>query len=99
MGAPMQPQGHLQVVVNLVDYLMNPQSALNAPRWRFIEKDLVLLEAQINPNIAIDLAERGHQIRLAPSWMFGKGQIILRQDNNVLVAASEARSDGIALGE
>jgi len=98
MGAPMQPQGHLQVVVNLVDYLMNPQSALDAPRWRFIEKDLVLLETSIDSNIAIDLLERGHQIRLAPSWMFGKGQIVLRQDNNILIAASEPRSDGIALG-
>ena len=98
MGGPMQAQGHLQVVVNLVDYLMNPQSALDAPRWRFIEKDLVLLEATVNPNIAIDLLERGHQIRLAPPSMFGKGQIILRQDNHILVAASEPRSDGIALG-
>ncbi|HHP7232636.1 MAG TPA: gamma-glutamyltransferase family protein [Xenococcaceae cyanobacterium] len=98
MGAPMQPQGHLQVVVNLVDYLMNPQTALDAPRWRFIEQDLVLLESQVNPNVVINLVERGHQIRFAPSWMFGKGQIILRQDNNVLVAASEPRSDGVALG-
>ncbi len=98
MGAPMQPQGHLQVVVNLVDYLMNPQSALDAPRWRFMEQDLVLLESQVNPNIVMDLVERGHQIRLAPPRMFGKGQIILRQDNNILVAASEPRRDGVALG-
>ncbi|MDJ0713207.1 MAG: gamma-glutamyltransferase [Prochloraceae cyanobacterium] len=98
MGAPMQPQGHLQIVVNLVDYLMNPQSALDAPRWRFIEKDLVLLEAMVDPNIVMDLVKRGHQIRFAPPWMFGKGQIILRQDNGTLVAASEPRSDGVALG-
>ena len=98
MGAPMQPQGHLQVVVNLVDYLMNPQSALDAPRWRFVEKDLVLLESQVNPNVVMDLVARGHQIRFAPPWMFGKGQIIIRQDNNTLVAASEPRSDGVALG-
>ncbi len=104
MGAPMQPQGHLQVVVNLVDYLMNPQSALDAPRWRFVAQDLVWLESQVNPQIVMDLLDRGHkirfghQIRFAPSWMFGKGQIILRQDNNTLVAASEPRSDGVALG-
>ena len=98
MGAPMQPQGHLQVVVNLVDYLMNPQTALDAPRWRFIAQDLVLLESWVNPDLVMDLVERGHQIRLAPSWMFGKGQIILRQDNDILVAASEPRSDGVALG-
>ena len=98
MGGPMQPQGHLQMVVNLVDYLMNPQSALDAPRWQFVEQDLVLLETEVNPNIVMDLQERGHQIRHAPPWMFGKGQIILRQDNGTLVAASEPRSDGIALG-
>jgi gamma-glutamyltranspeptidase/glutathione hydrolase len=96
MGAPMQPQGHLQVVVNLVDYAMNPQAALDAPRWRFIDKDLVLLEASVPQQIVADLVERGHQIQIAPARMFGKGQIILRH-NGVLVAASEPRADGLAL--
>ena len=96
MGAPMQPQGHLQVVVNMVDYGMNPQSALDAPRWRYLEKDLVLLESHVSPDIVLDLVERGHNIRLAPPRMFGKGQIILRQDAT-LIAASEPRADGLAL--
>jgi len=96
MGAPMQPQGHLQVVVNLVDYEMNPQAALDAPRWRFIEKDLVLLEASVPQNIVADLVERGHQIQIAPARMFGKGQIILCH-KGVFVAASEPRADGLAL--
>lgn len=96
MGAPMQPQGHLQVVVNLVDYEMNPQAALDAPRWRFIDKNLVLLEASVPQNIVSDLVERGHQIQLAPSRMFGRGQIILRH-NEILIAASEPRADGLAL--
>ena len=96
MGAPMQPQGHLQVVVNLVNYGMNPQSALDAPRWRYLEKDLVLLETHVPQEIVLDLVERGHNIRLAHPRMFGKGQIILRQDN-VLIAASEPRADGLAL--
>ncbi|MDJ0650361.1 MAG: gamma-glutamyltransferase family protein [Xenococcaceae cyanobacterium MO_188.B19] len=96
MGAPMQPQGHLQVVVNMVDYGMNPQSALDAPRWRYLEKDLVLLESGVSPDIVLDLVERGHNIRLAHPRMFGKGQIILRQDG-VLIAASEPRADGLAL--
>ena len=96
MGAPMQPQGHLQVVVNMLDYGMNPQSALDAPRWRYLEKDLVLLESHVSPDIVLDLVERGHNIRLAPPRMFGKGQIILRQDAT-LIAASEPRADGLAL--
>ncbi len=96
MGAPMQPQGHLQMVVNMADYSMNPQAALDAPRWRYLEKDLVLLESHVPQDVVLDLIDRGHNIRLAHPRMFGKGQIILRQDN-VLVAASEPRADGLAL--
>ncbi len=96
MGAPMQPQGHLQVVVNIADYAMNPQTALDAPRWRFIIDNKVLLEASVPSQVAIDLAEQGHNIQLAHSRMFGKGQIILRH-NEIMVAASEPRADGLAL--
>ena len=97
MGAPMQPQGHLQVVCNLLDYKLNPQAALDAPRWRFIEQDLVLLETTVPHNVLLDLVERGHNLKLAPARMFGKGQIIMRQNDRVLVAASESRADGLAL--
>lgn len=94
MGGPMQPQGHLQVVVNLVDYGMNPQTALDAPRWQFVRNRLVLLEPTVDAAIAAALAQRGHQIQ--PGKFFGRGQMILRQDG-VLVAASEPRADGVAL--
>lgn len=94
MGGPMQPQGHLQVVVNLVDYGMNPQAALDAPRWQFVRDNVVLLEATVAPPIATALADRGHAIQ--PGNFFGRGQMILRMDD-VLVAASEPRADGLAL--
>lgn len=97
MGAPMQPQGHLQVVSNLVDYHFNPQAALDAPRWRFLRENKILLERGVPSEIVQDLANRGHQISLSPCTMFGKGQMIIRQ-NGVLVAASESRADGLALG-
>ena len=96
MGAPMQPQGHTQVVVNLVDYHLNPQAALDAPRWRFIKEDLVLLEASVPQSVILDLVERGHNIQIAHPRMFGKGQMIMKQ-NGVLIAASEPRADGLAL--
>jgi gamma-glutamyltranspeptidase / glutathione hydrolase len=96
MGAPMQPQGHLQVIVNLKDYALNPQAALDAPRWRFIESDSVLLETTVPHPVVLDLVERGHNLKFAPPRMFGKGQIIMRQDR-ILVAASESRADGLAL--
>ncbi len=63
MGGPMQPQGHLQVVVNLVDYGMNPQIALDAPRWQFVRENLVLLESTVSPAIASALAKRGHNVQ------------------------------------
>lgn len=99
MGGPMQPQGHLQVVVNLADYGMNPQSALDAPRWQFMAGKTVLLEQTVPRHIALALAERGHDIQVtADGGMFGKGQIILRRDG-VLIAASEPRADGLALAQ
>ena len=98
MGGPMQPQGHLQVVVNLADYQMNPQVALDAPRWRFVADNRVLLESSVPHHVVQELAERGHGIEISPETMFGKGQIILRQ-GGILVAASEPRADGLALAQ
>jgi gamma-glutamyltranspeptidase/glutathione hydrolase len=99
MGGPMQPQGHLQVVVNLADYGMNPQAALDAPRWQFVSGNKVLLEQAVPQSVVSALAERHHQVQLsAEAGLFGKGQMILRQ-GGVLVAASEPRADGLALAQ
>ena len=97
MGAPMQPQGHVQMVVNLVDYGMNPQAALDAPRWRWVAKNRVWLEPPVFPTVAVGLSDRDHQIHLSvePS-AFGRGQMILRS-GETLIAASEPRADGLAL--
>ena len=96
MGGPMQPQGHLQVVVNLLDYGMNPQSALDAPRWQFVAGDRVLVEPGVSSTIVEELVQRGHAVQVAPQSLFGKGQIIWRREG-VLMAASEPRADGLAL--
>ncbi len=97
MGGPMQPQGHLQVVVNLTDYGMNPQAALNAPRWRFLQNNTVLLEQTVPRHVAQALAECGHDVQMsADGGLFGKGQIILRQDKT-FIAGSEPRGDGLAM--
>lgn len=97
MGGPMQPQGHVQVAVNLIDYGLNPQAALDAPRWRFIDRDRVWVEAGVTPEIIQGLQAKGHQIEIAPANQFGKGQIIFRPNNTVFIAASESRADGLAL--
>lgn len=97
MGAPMQPQGHVQMVVNLMDYGMNPQAALDAPRWRFIEGNSVLLEQSASRSIGMQLSDRGHDVQISSEVeRFGKGQMVLRQDG-ALIAASEPRADGIAI--
>lgn len=97
MGAHMQPQGHLQMVINLVDYGMNPQAALDAPRWQYISGKTLWLEQTVPRSLVLALSDRGHAVQvMAEGRAFGKGQMILRQ-NGVLVAASEPRADGLAL--
>lgn len=97
MGGSMQPQGHVQMVVNLMDYGLNPQAALDAPRWQVMGGRAVLLEHSMPRSVILELIERGHQVQIeADGRAFGKGQIILRQ-GDIWVAASEPRADGLAL--
>jgi gamma-glutamyltranspeptidase / glutathione hydrolase len=103
MGAPMQPQGHVQTVVNLVDYGFNPQAALDAPRWRWVDHNRVMLERAVADEIAQGLSDLQHQVRRG--GFLGRGQIILRypavgqgaSGKSVFVAASEPRADGLAI--
>lgn len=95
MGAYMQPQGHVQVIMNTVDFLLNPQAALDAPRWQWIEGKEIWLEESVAPEIAAELRRKGHDVRvLADDTTFGRGEIIWRDDNGVLAGATEPRADG-----
>lgn len=104
MGGPMQPQGHLQVVMALVDDGVAPQVALDRPRF-FIEPEIdggrVYLETGTPPTVADGLRARGHEIVVDPPTtgrsMFGRGQVILRQPDGSLVGASDRRADGCAV--
>ena len=81
MGGEMQPQGHLQVVSSMVDHGLNPQSALDAPRWR-VQPDGVMLEPEVGVDVADGLRQRGHRVSIAPNRLdFGRGQIIRRLDS------------------
>ena len=94
MGAYMQPQGHVQVMCNLVDFKLNPQQALDAPRWQWVGDRRVLVEPSFPVETARQLAGKGHEVEVAlQSTSFGRGQLILRLDNNVLVGAAEPRTD------
>lgn len=95
MGGFMQPQGHLQVVMNTVDFGLNPQAALDAPRWQWTEGKVVEFEHATPAHIVEALARRGHNARWAlGSGGFGRGEIIWRLDNGVLVGGTEPRTDG-----
>ena len=94
MGGYMQPQGHVQVVMNMIDFHMNPQMALDAPRWQWLEGKKFIVEPSFNNAIVQQLIARGHEIEIASnSVSFGRGQIIVRLDNGVLVGGCESRTD------
>ena len=99
MGADMQPQGHMQMVIRLVDYAQNPQAAADAPRWKITLDGAVLLEQAIPKEVAHGLSQLGHRVVRAPagSTEFGAAQLIHRLED-VYVAASEPRRDGQAVG-
>ncbi|WLD93156.1 gamma-glutamyltransferase family protein [Alkalihalobacillus sp. AL-G] len=96
MGGFMQPQGHVQVVMNTIDFHLNPQAALDAPRWQWMESKKVLVEPNFPNHIAQALARKGHQIQVAlDGGPFGRGQIIWRDPKTgVLMGGTESRTDG-----
>lgn len=95
MGAFMQPQGHVQVVMNMIDFHLNPQAALDAPRWQWIKGKTVEIENTVPEHIALSLVQKGHDIkRVIGSTPFGRGQIIVRRANGVMVGGTEPRTDG-----
>ena len=98
MGAHMQPQGHVQMVVRIFDYGLNPQAASDAPRWCLTEDMQLALEDGFGEDIAADLAIRGHRImKDPPTKLFGGAQLILKTEAGYC-AASDHRKDGQAVG-
>ncbi|MDO5715527.1 MAG: gamma-glutamyltransferase family protein [Tissierellia bacterium] len=95
MGGFMQPQAHVQVVMNMVDFGLNPQAALDAPRFQWTGGKNVEVE-QDTPNHIIRLLQRrGHNIIVQPDpYHMGRGQMILKNDEGILCGATEKRTDG-----
>ncbi len=100
MGGFMQPQGHLQVGANLVEFGMDPQAALDAPRFNWLQGKEVALEPGIGDEVRGELARRGHVLRPKGEPLhYGGGQVILRDpETGVLIGGSEPRNDGAAVG-
>lgn len=96
MGGHMQPQGHLQVVCNFLDFGHDPQKALTAPRWQCLENGQFVLEPGFDARIVRALRQRGHTITLASDKAgFGRGQIIHRMPNGTLVGGCDPRTDSL----
>ncbi len=103
MGANMQPQGHVQTLVRMLDYAQNPQAACDAPRWRYNEGLVINVEAGMDAHTVQGLQERGHAMEVInDSYQdFGSGQFIWRMGDPKVqgyVAASDSRRDGLVAG-
>ena len=97
MGAHYQPMGHVQMVLNLFDYGMDIQSAIDAPR-AFFEGEPPWSSAACRPQPIEGLKARGHHIVAAPSPWGGAQAIRIDWQRGVLIGGSEPRKDGCALG-
>ena len=102
MGGFMQPQGHVQVLLNIVDFGMGVQTALDAPRFRYMQDNECAFEPDIPPHVLQELAGKGHHvIELDDPYcqQFGGGQaIMVHPTTKALIAGSDPRKDGCALG-
>ena len=96
MGGFMQPQGHFQVVSNTVDYLLNPQAALDMPRWQWMKGRTVHVEPEFPNYLVQGLVRKGHEVVVTnDGGTFGRGQIIWRDpETGVLRGGTESRTDG-----
>jgi gamma-glutamyltranspeptidase/glutathione hydrolase len=95
MGGFMQPQGHVQVVMNTVDFGLNPQAALDAPRWEWESGKRISIERATPEHLFHGLAALGHDVSWSANRIgFGRGQIIWRNKDGVLCGGTEPRTDG-----
>ena len=101
MGGFMQPQGHLQVISNIVDFGMDPQAAINTLRFMVVGS-AVYLEEGLSSDVVAGLKRMGHQTSLVAGYErvgMGGAQVIQRdQETGVLRGGSEPRKDGCAVG-
>jgi gamma-glutamyltranspeptidase/glutathione hydrolase len=109
MGGDVQPQGHVQVLCNILDFGMNVQEAGDAPRFHhegsseptgevMTDGGVLHLESGIAPEVVRDLVLRGHRITETFGTFGGYQGIWIDAERGVLLGATESRKDGCALG-
>ena len=97
MGGQYQATGHAQFLTNLVDFGMNPQSAIDAPRI-FWEAGEVKAERGYSRSVCEELTARGHKVKVPDAPIGGAQAIRLHRERGILEGASDPRKDGCALG-
>jgi gamma-glutamyltranspeptidase/glutathione hydrolase len=109
MGGDMQPQGHVQILCNLIDFGMNLQEAGDAARFhhrgssdptgnRMTRGGSVALESGVSARAQRGLVQRGHQVRFESGGFGGYQAILYDAERDVYIGASESRKDGQAAG-
>ena len=109
MGGAMQPQGHVQIIVNMLDFGMNLQEAGDAPRIRHMNSSQptgekmqdggsVIVEAGIDEKVLEELRKMGHKVSYSKGLFGGYQAIMYDSVNKVYYGASESRKDGHAAG-
>ncbi len=97
MGGSMQPQGHMQMLLNILVFGMDVQEAIDAARFRHLEGYRVLIESSVDEDVRAQLTAMGHEIEVGTSSDFGGAQAIMRLDQG-WAAGSDPRKDGMAVG-
>src|SRR5262249_26786602 len=97
MGAHYQPVGHAQVITNMIDYGMDVQAAIDAPRAFFVGEESVVERGMPAATVA-GLEQRGHRVAIAPLPWGGGQAIEIDWERGVLIGGSDPRKDGCALG-
>jgi gamma-glutamyltranspeptidase/glutathione hydrolase len=104
MGGDGQPQTHLQVLTNIIDFGMNIQDAIEAPRWVSSTKDnlfILHVEGRIPLSVREALLRKGHEINVLSDWHESMGHaqgITIDQKTGVLTGGADPRGDGVAIG-
>ena len=98
MGGSMQPQGHVQLILNMLDFELDPQAAVDAARFRHMGGLRVAIE-NVTPELEAELEALGHDVIEWRRTAFGGGQVVVRLDGGGWAGASDARKDGLAIGQ
>ena len=95
MGGFMQPQGHVQMVMNMYDFGLDIQETLNVPRWQWQAGKKFWMEPECGEELMEQMRMLGHEITASDAHeKFGRGQIIFQTGYGSYMGATEPRADG-----